>query len=97
MATELLNTKYRYTDQVIANDVVVSANEVTLNKNHKVVNIQEGRCEVGEDTFTFSAYTNINGMAENRTEELMLNITAPARIDGRTYVLEFISYIENNQ
>ena len=83
--------------KMIANDVVVSANEVTLNKNHKVVNIQNGTCKVGEDTFTFSVYTNINGMAENLTEELMLDITAPARIDGRTYVLEFISYIETNQ
>ncbi len=87
MKVELISKAYKC-EGVELEDAVVSADVVTV-QDGKITNIDNGSVavKVGEETKHFSFVVYNNGNAYN------LN-NAPAEVDGRVIILDFIAAVE---
>ena len=89
-----LEKKLSYTDVEVGN-AVMTAKSVTV-ANGRVKTIEEGSAKVADKSFTFRAYTNINGMADTREEVLMYEPTAPADINAFELIRQFVAFVESD-
>lgn len=83
----LVKQFFKFEDEILQSEAVVEGTVIVM--ENKVVTINNGKIKLGEDSFSFSTYTDPSG-------KMILNLSGIASdINGSAYIEEFVRAVEN--